>query len=253
MYLQCICSFKNILFSICVTSQTSPLSPVSPLTAWSENRGKVNLQSGSACETGLAQKNRAQSFSAQVQQCFPNLTFSALAFWCCSSGRHTVWMQLRIMYTKLSGLCSRRKYCIMGCHRWFKAKPWSGYVSAIPSLQTASSLCNLGLTQTRIWSTNSLYHTPSPSQKLSQLLWYPWNSPVEKLKVMTRSVLDNVVLITSLVRPYWEGPATSWKEGGWDSNWRGWLTRRCCQFLLHGNHWHQSVYEWYCSISTVVQ
>lgn len=90
MYLQCTCSFKNILFSICVTSQTSPLSPVSHLTAWSENGGKVNLQSGSACETGLAQKNRAQSFSAQVQQCFPNLTFSALAFWCCSSGRHTV-------------------------------------------------------------------------------------------------------------------------------------------------------------------
>lgn len=54
----------------------------------------------------------------------------------------------------------------------------------------------------------------------------------------TRSILDNLVLITSLVTPWWEAPAVPGKKGEMGFNWRGWLTRRCWQFLPHRNHSH---------------
>lgn len=81
IYLKCICCFKNTL-SVSL-HRLSLFLPVSRLPAWAGNRGKkVNLESDSACEAGLAQINRAEALPAQFQQRFPNITSSALTFRC---------------------------------------------------------------------------------------------------------------------------------------------------------------------------
>lgn len=65
-----------------------------------------------------------------------------------------------------------------------------------------------------------------------------WKGWWRKHSWSTRSILDNLVLITSLVRPRWEAPAVPGKKGEMGFNWRSWLTRRCWQFLPHRDHSH---------------
>lgn len=83
----------------------------------------------------------------------------------------------------------------------------------MPSLQTVSSLCKLGLSLAGI-RILTVCITPWPHH-----INFPNCSGVPELihwkgwwrRQPTRSVLDNLVLVTSLVRPWWEAPTASGK------------------------------------------
>lgn len=80
-----------------------------------------------------------------------------------------------------------------------------------------------------------LHKLPECSSTHKLIQWKGW---WRNQSWSTRRILDNLLLITLLVRHWCEVPAVPGKKGDMGFNWRGWLTRRCWQFLPHRNHSH---------------
>lgn len=122
------------------------------------------------------------------------------------------------MYTKHSQLPSRRKYCIMGCHRWSEAKPWLGQTSMFQLCPRCkrSRPCvswawhNPGPEVPTVCITPQPHHTALyPELIFWKGWWGHWGPP-------TRSILDNLVLMASLVRPRnTRSSCLSWEKRCW--------------------------------------
>jgi len=158
---------------------------------------------------------RAFLTSLPAFSCFGTVLFQR------SSGGHIVWVQLRIMYTKYSQLPGRRKYCIMGCHRWSQAKPWLGQTSMFQlcSHCKQSHPCVIWAPHKPGSEVPTVCITPQLHHMAPRLLHYFHTDLSERLMETLKATNT---LITLLVRLHdvnlLRGPCLTWKtEGIWST------------------------------------